>query len=125
MHKTLILAAAGLLVSGAAFAQSSTTSQQWVEVRDESIQVQELGLSVDQLEDMDLYHESGFQIGEVEDVLGTDRDTPLAVAVDIDTRNSRDDQDAIIAFTDLKLVDNRLVTSLTAEQIEALPRWND
>lgn len=79
------------LASAPAFAQS-----QMVEVSDD-VQIDGFVMTADDLTDLDVYDESGNEIGEVSEVLGSDDQTPMALAVDFsDDETDYGDQDRIV-----------------------------
>lgn len=117
--RTAILVAAAL-VPTLAFAQA--TAPQLVQIDDDQANVAVLGLTVDQVDDLDLFDAQGTKLGDVEEVLGTDATTGTALAIDLE---GGDDVDVIVDLTSIELQDERLVTALTAEQLRALPVWND
>lgn len=119
MRAAILIAAT--LFSTTAFAQSPATPQ-LIEIDDDQAGVAVLGLTVDQIEDMDLFDAQGTKLGDVEEVLGTDAMTAIALAVDLE---GTDDIDVIVELTGLEAVDNRIVTGMTADELRALPVWND
>ena len=118
--RTAILVAAALF-STTAFAQAPATVQ-LVEIDDDQANIAVLGLTVDQIEDLDLYDAQGTKLGEIEDVLGADATAATVLSIDLE---GSDDVDVIVELSDMQLQDNRLVTSLTIEELRALPVWND
>ncbi len=118
MRTALLVAAA--LFSTTAFAQSPAAPQ-LIELDDDQLGVLVLGLSVDQIEDLDVYDAQGTKLGEVEDVLGTDAMTATALVVDLEGV----DLDVIVDLAGLEVRDNRIITTLTAQELRALPAWND
>lgn len=107
----------GLLVAGTAHAQAT-----YAEL-DDDVQVPAFSMSVDALEDMDVYNADGRQIGEVEDVLGIDASTATAVSVDFDDSMAEDDR--IVELTSLTLDGDRLVLGLDEAAIGELPVYQD
>src|SRR5690348_1659036 len=61
--------AAFVAVGGVGTAWSQTTPTGLHKAEDESVMVQSLGVTIDQLEDMDIYGPNGEEIGEVDEVL--------------------------------------------------------
>jgi sporulation protein YlmC with PRC-barrel domain len=105
-------------MTSGAFAQ--TAPAEWIEIEDDAVPVPGLNINVEELEDMDVFTASGENIGEVDEVLGTDPGVVSAVAVEID-EGLFDDKTIIIEISKLSVADGRLVTQLTQEQIEAMP----
>ena len=78
-----------------------------------------------ELGDMDVVTPNGDKIGEVEEVLMDTSGQVVAVAVEVGGFLGIGDDDVIIRLDQLRLQDNQFVTTLTKEQIEALPKWDD
>jgi sporulation protein YlmC with PRC-barrel domain len=78
-----------------------------------------------ELDDMDVVTPNGDKIGEVEEVLMDTSGQVVAVAVEVGGFLGIGDNDVIIRLDQLRLQDSQLVTTLTKEQIEALPKWDD
>jgi len=120
MKKTFILAVAALF-STAAFAQTAAPAG-LIELDGDQASAITLGMTIDQLEDMDIFDAQGTKLADVEEVLGTDANTPSAVAIELE---GSDDIDVVLDLSALQLADNRLVTNLSVEELRALPTWND
>ena len=93
----------------------------------EDMEVPRLGISVDELEDMDVVGPDGEQIGEVEQVLIDRDDRIVAVAVEAGGFLGIGDHEAILGIDQLALASDRdqLVISMTAEELRSLPEWDD
>ncbi len=118
--RTILLAAFASLAVAPAWAQTAT---QWVEAEDDALNVEALALTVDQLEDSEIVDASDQPIGEVDDVLLTPEGEVGAVSVDLD--DALGDRDVLIELGSLSLEGTTLRTSLTREEIEALPAYDD
>jgi len=84
-------------------------------------------LTVDQIEDMNVVRENTF-VGEIEEVLVNAQDRIVAVVVEIESRERRDsDRDVVMPIEALEFDASRrrATTTLTAEEIDALPVWHD
>src|SRR5690625_4979458 len=82
--------------------------------------------SLREINDIDVVSQDGEQIGEIEDVLIDETGKPVAVAVDLDTGFlDLGDDDVIVSIDDLTYENGRYITNLTADQVEALPRYDD
>lgn len=114
-----IVTLASVLIAGSAFAQAKL-----VEVDDDNLRVASLSVTVDQLEDMDVYDAAGMKIGDVEDVLGATKDQPIAVAVDADDFLGQDGEDVVVTIDQLRIQDGKLVTDVTKDALAKMPRWN-
>lgn len=77
------------------------------------------------LDDMNIVTPTGDKIGEVEGVLIDASGEVAAVAVEVGGFLGIGDEDVISQLDQLRLENNQLVTTLTKEQIEALPKWDD
>jgi hypothetical protein len=116
-HVTTIATISGLLLTGTAFAQGA-----YVEI-DDDVQVPALSMSVDALEDMDVYNADGRKIGEVEDVLGAETSTATAVSVEFDASVGEDD--GVVELSSLTLEGDQLVLGLDEAAIAELPVYRD
>lgn len=118
--KTMITAVASLMVvSGAAFAQAPL-----VEIADR-VMVEPFGADADTVDDWDVHAADGTEIGEVEEVLGTDAQTPTALAVDFEGNGGYADRDVVIPLDRFTLSEGRLVLDADPASVEAMPTWDD
>ncbi|RFC62368.1 hypothetical protein DYI37_16185 [Fulvimarina endophytica] len=114
--------AATLLLAGTAFAQTAMT-----EVTDD-VTVAPLNMTVDQIDDMDVYDASGTKVGEVDDVLGSDAQTPthLEVSFDDDDGSTYPDRDdVLVPLSDFSVTNDQLTVGVSAEDVQTLPTRND
>lgn len=96
-----------------------------VDVSDSTI-VEPFGLDADTVDDLDVYSQNGVDIGDVEDVVGSDAQTPTHLVVDFDDDDGYPDRDdVLVPIESFTLDSNRLIISLSAEEVSALPVWND
>jgi hypothetical protein len=117
LSATVIAAA---LAAGTAYAQQS-----YVEI-DDNVMVQPLNANADTVEDWDVYSPAGVEIADVEDVIGTDAQSPTALVVDFDDNAGFGDRDDVIVPLDqFSWQDNRLVLNADAAAVSAMPVWND
>lgn len=117
--RSSLLAAAILAAAGPAFAQTGL-----VELRD-SVTVPAFGLTVDQVDDLDVVVD-GRVVGDIEEVLGTDANTATALVVDFDDGAGYGDRDdVIVPIARFRLDGNRLVTDVTPAEVAAFPTWKD
>lgn len=115
-------------VGEAAAQQSGATppgATQWQEAEDELAMVAPFNISVDDLEEMDVYGPGGEEIGEVEEVLAGPDGQPGALAVEAGGFLGVGDRTVVVGLDQLRAENDRLVTGLTKEQIEGLPEWDD
>jgi hypothetical protein len=120
LKNTIIVA--GALFATTAMAQTAAPVR-YVELEDDKASVAALGLTVGQVKDMDIIDNAGNKVAEIEEVLGSDADTATALAIDLETSDI--DDDVLIDFGAVELVNNQIVTSLSAEALAALPIWDD
>ncbi len=111
---------AAALAAGTAYAQ-----QAWVEVND-NVVVQPFNVDADTVEDWNVYSPAGAEIGDVEEVIGADAQSPTALVVDFDDDAGFGDRDDVIVPLDqFTWQDNRLVLNADAAAVSAMPVWND
>jgi hypothetical protein len=113
-----------LLIAGSGIATAQQASD-LSEVDDDDRAVSPFGLSVDEVEDMNIANTAGEKIAEVEEVLEDGAGQIVAVAIDVEDGILDDDDDRVIGLDELQLTDDRFTTELTQAQIEATPRWDD
>ncbi len=78
-----------------------------------------------ELDDMNVVTPNGDKIGDVEEVLMDMSGNVVAVTVEAGGFLGVGDDEVIIALDQLRLENEQLVTTMTKEQIEALPKWDD
>ncbi len=101
------------------------TQSEWREMDDDFL-VQAFSLTVDEIEDKDLYDAEGRKIGEVEEVIGLSDGTVIGLAVETDDYVRIDDDDEVVVPIDrVRLENDRLVTDLTMDELMVLPQWDD
>lgn len=122
MFRTPLAAAAAALLVAPALAQ---TEPQWVEVEDESLMVEAYGITVDDLEDMDIMDASGEEVGEVEEVLMTPDGQITAVSAEVGGFLGIGDKEVVVELDRLTHDGDQLRVDMTSEEIEALPAWDD
>ncbi|MGD9507364.1 MAG: PRC-barrel domain-containing protein [Geminicoccaceae bacterium] len=109
--------------AGGAWAQTTPTGLH--EAEDESVMVSSLGVTIDQLEDMDIYGPNGEEIGEVDEVLVDASAQPVAVSADVGGFLGLGEKDVVIGLDQVAKDGDKLKISMTKEQIEALPAFED
>jgi sporulation protein YlmC with PRC-barrel domain len=120
MLRFIALIAAPALLAAPALAQTT-----YVEIDDDAFIVTQYNLTVDQIEDMDLYGPGGDQIGEIEEVLIDASGDVVGLSVETENFLGIGGEDVILGLDQVELVGDRFVTSLTEDQLEASPRWED
>ena len=121
------LVCASAMVVGTAQAQSGPAERRpagYFEIEDDRRVVERFNMTVDQLDDLDVFTAAGERIGEVEEVLMDATGHPVAVSVEL-RRSVGGSPEHVVALDRLRLEGQRLVTDLTRAQIEALPLWDD
>jgi hypothetical protein len=117
--------AAALVVGGAGLAGAQQSATGLHEADDDDMVVQPFNVSVDDLEDMDLYGPNGEEIGEVEEVLANGSGKPVAVAAEVGGFLGVGEKAVTIGLDQLRLDGEHLVSGMTKEQLEALPEWDE
>jgi len=117
--KFRLVLAASTLIAGSAFAQGAL-----VEV-DDNVQVPPFAAVADDVDDWDVYDATGTEIGEVEEVVGTGRDTPTALVVDFEGNGGYADRDVVIPLDRFGRENGRLVLNADPAAVGGMPTWND
>ncbi|MCO5148187.1 MAG: PRC-barrel domain-containing protein [Aquamicrobium sp.] len=120
LHRKLLLAMAlgGLMTGGAAMAQAAL-----VEVNS-NVHVAAFGAIADQVDDWDVYDASGTEIGEVDEVVGSDAGTPTALVIDFDGKAGYADRDVVIPIDQFTRENNRLTLNASPDAVGAMETWN-
>lgn len=95
------------------------------EIEDESVVVPRFNLTVDQLDDLDIYTSDGVELGELEDVYADAQGDPVAASTDVGGFLEIGDKDVLLMLDQMTLDGEVLVVGMTAAQVEALPEWDD
>lgn len=119
MKTTAATLATLLAFSGTAFAQV-----QLVEIAD-TVMVEPFGANADTIDDWDVFAADGTGIGEVDEVLGSDPQTPTALAVDFEGNGGYADRDVVVPLDQFTLSDGKLALSADPAAVQAMPAWND
>ena len=120
MNRFFIAFALAATLPAAALAQGT-----WLEIEDDALMVAPMSLSVDQIEDMDVYTSDGEEIGDVEEVLGTSQGEATALALEVGGFLGIGEREVIVPIDQLTMQEDRIVLDMTKEQIEALEDWAD
>jgi sporulation protein YlmC with PRC-barrel domain len=120
MKKYITAFALMMALPTAALAQST-----WLEIDDDSLMVTPMSLSVDQIEDMDVYTSDGEEVGEVEEVLGTTQGEATALALEVGGFLGIGEREVVVPIDQLAMQEDRIVLDMTKEEIEALEDWAD
>jgi PRC-barrel domain len=126
----LIAAATTLgLLAGPAFAQSTVTDPATpggppvLQGTSNEIDAGLLSMSLDDLEDRNVYGVDGNEIGEIEDVVRSGGD--VYAVLDIDQWFDLQDEDYMVPLTEFRLEGDRLTLPITQEQAEALQQYRE
>ncbi|MPY70411.1 MAG: hypothetical protein GEU92_10015 [Alphaproteobacteria bacterium] len=136
--KWLSVAAAALLLGAPAsgIAQGTPGGAETV-VKTEDFQIKSLreldddsptqwnGLSVDRLEDMKIVNAAGKEIGEIEEILADASGGIVAVTAEVGGFLGIGEKEVVVALEHLALQGDRFMSSLSSEQLKAMPRWDD
>lgn len=110
------------LLAVAALAENSAAD--YAEVDDDSMMVEAYGMTVEELEDLDVFTADGVRIGEVEEALVDSTGTVSAVAVEFEGFTGLKDKEVIVRLDALTLDGTRLITDLDESEAASLPRWD-
>jgi hypothetical protein len=125
MSRFRTLAAAVLVLPlGLAPALAQTA---WVEVEDDDALVEGFTMTVDDLDDKDVYGPGGEQIGEVEEVLAGPDGVPAAIALETEgfLGTGVGGEDVVVPLDQLTQEGGRLVAPITEAYLETLETWDD
>ncbi len=98
-----------------------------VEIDDDDRTVTYQGVSIDQLEDMDVVRDDAV-IGEVKDVLGDSSGQVVALVIEYGGHAlGAGDKEVIVPMGDVRVIQdrNRVEVSLTDAELDALMPWRD
>ncbi|ASJ70786.1 PRC-barrel domain-containing protein [Granulosicoccus antarcticus] len=120
MYRHLILAA---LLPVMATVQAQTTS--WIEVEDGDMMIPALSMSVDEIDGMSIYDNTGERVGEVDDVLVGEDGTTMAASLDIGGFLGMGERDVVLPLESLTRGEDGLLTMMSKEELESLPEYED
>lgn len=133
MKRTLLAATTLplMLLAGTALAQQNAaqtaaqTAGNLVEVEDESQMVDAFNLSVDDVDDMEIYSANGDEIGDVEEVLMDADGKMVALVAEVGGFLGIGEREVMLRFDQVEQRGDDLVVDMTEEQVEQLPEWDD
>ena len=79
----------------------------------------------DDVDDWDVYDAQGTEIGEVDEVVGTDVNTPTALVVDFEGNGGYADRDVVIPLDLFTQENGRLVLNADPAAVSQMPTWDD
>ena len=121
MHRMLLAAASVVLFSGAAVQAQNAAL---VEV-DDNVMLVPWNKSVDAVEDAKVLKTDGVELGEVEEVLGSDSRTPVALVVDFEGSTTGFTGNRVIPIERFTLDGARLTLSTSAAEVASFPTYDD
>lgn len=127
IRNVLLAGAAALALATPVMAQSGVAAPAGTltVIQNDDTMVQSLNLNVGKLEGMDVVGANGEDIGEVEDVLADASGRAVAVSIDAGSFLQMNQKEVIMQISALKHRDGKLHTTMTKDQISALPDHND
>ena len=112
--------AALIAATGTVHAQTA-----WTEIDDDDLLVEPIGMTVDDLEDADLYSDTGNEIGEVDEVLMGDDGTSMAVSLDVGGFLGIGEKHVAIPLDQLTRTQDGVQVGMSKDELEALPEFDD
>lgn len=94
-------------------------------IKNDDVMVQPYDINVGKLEGMDVIGANGQKVGDVEDVLADQSGKAVAVSIDAGSLLQMNSKEIIMQLNALQMRDGKLHTSMSKEQIRALPDHND
>lgn len=121
----LPIAAATFALGAGDFVQAQTAPTGMHEAEDKSVMVPTLNVTIDALEEMDIYGPNGEEVGEVEAVLVDASAQPVAVAAEVGGFLGMGEKEVVIGLDQLAKNGDRLTIAMTKDQLGALPAFDD
>jgi sporulation protein YlmC with PRC-barrel domain len=130
VKKFIPLAAALMLAAPSlAMAQMASTGQldmqSLQELDDGNTTAMWNNLNVEQLEDMDIVNAQGDEVGDVEEVLADSEGKIVAITAEVGGFLGMGDKEVVIPVDQLQMQDEKLMTTMTEDQLKSLPKWDD
>jgi sporulation protein YlmC with PRC-barrel domain len=122
-YASIIAATFALGSGGFVYAQTSATGVHKAE--DKSVMVKPFNVTIDDLEEMEIYGPSGEEVGEVDSVLVDASAQPVAIAAEVGGFLGMGEKDVVIGLDDLTQAGDHLKINMTKDQIGALPDFED
>jgi hypothetical protein len=119
------MAVAALVLGGVGLGQAQTDATGMHKADDDAMMVQPLNVSVDDIEAMDIYGTGDQEIGEIKNVLVDGSGQPVAVSADVGGLLGVGQRTVIIGLDRLSKTGDRLMVSMSKEEIEALPEFEE
>ena len=122
-YASIIAATFALGSGGFVYAQTSATGVHKAE--DKSVMVKPFNLTIDDLEEMEIYGPNREEVGEVDSVLVDASAQPVAIAAEVGGFLGMGEKDVVIGLDDLTQDGDHLKINMTKDQIGALPDFED
>ena len=119
------LTAAAFALGSGGFLHAQTSATGLHKAEDKAVMVTPFNMSIDDLEEMEIYGPNGEEIGEVDEVLVDANAKPVAVAAEVGGFLGMGEKDVVIGLDQLTQDGGHLKVNLTKEQIGALPEYDD
>jgi hypothetical protein len=128
--RTLTLALAALFGGASLAAAQQTTpgphsSGGFKELEDGSAVYQPWNMTADQIEELNLIDAEGNSLGDIEGVLADASGKPVAIAAEVGGIAGIGDKGVVIGLDQLRVAGGAATTTLSKEQLMALPEWDD
>lgn len=96
----------------------------WTEIDDDSLVIEQLGMTVEEMDNASIYASDGERIGELDDILMSKEVGTMAISIDVGGFLGIGEKDVVIPLESLSRVANGdLVVDMTREQLEMLPEF--
>lgn len=124
MKRSLTIAAALIGMMGVAHAQQTVPPvQDLMAADDQMMTIDTLGVTVQQIDTMDVYDAAGQQIGSIENVLIDSQGNAHAVAAEVGQFLGVGERQVVIPLDQLRMEGDRLVTDLGQADLEGFETW--
>jgi sporulation protein YlmC with PRC-barrel domain len=117
--------AATFALGSGGFVHAQTSPTGVHKAQDKSVMVAPLDVTIDDLEEMEIYGPNGEEVGEVEAVLVDASAQPVAIAAEVGGFLGMGEKDVVIGLDQLAKDGDHLKISMTKDQIGALPDFED
>lgn len=96
----------------------------WTEIDDDSLVIEQLGMTVEEMDNASIYASDGERIGELDDILMSKEVGTMAISIDVGGFLGIGEKDVVIPLESLSRVANGdLIVDMTREQLEMLPEF--
>ena len=123
MYRATFLASALTLALAAGASHAQQAPSAMMEAENDDVIVEPFGITIDQLDDYDVYGVGGEEIGEVDDVLVDQTGQPVALAIEVGGFLGVGGKEVIVPLEQISVQSERVILDMSREQIEALEEW--